>query len=69
MNMMMPISHRLFASAVADGSAARRRVGGHRPIVIEAEPVARHAPRQGSVSARAGEVELSSLWARTRKHT
>jgi hypothetical protein len=68
MNMMMPISNRLFASAVADGVAARRPGGSGRSTIIEAEPVVRRAPRHGAISARAGELELSSFWARARKH-
>ena len=67
MNMMMPISHRLYASAVADGAAPRRASTG-RAVIIEAEPVTQRAPRKGAVSARAGEVKLSALWARARKY-
>ena len=68
MNMMMPISHRLYASAVTDGATLRRPVSAERAVIIEVQSATRRAPHQGPVSARAGELELSSLWARARKY-
>lgn len=68
MNMMMPISHRLYASAVIDGATSRRPASAERTVIIEVQPAPRRSAHQGPVCARAGEMELSSLWARARKY-
>jgi hypothetical protein len=64
MNMMMPISHRLFAAAVNEELVARkRRDAGGRPTVIEVERVSRPA-RSDKFSARAPDFGLAGFWSR-----
>jgi hypothetical protein len=64
MNMMMPISHRLFAAAVNEGLVARkRRDAASPPAVIEVERVSRPA-RSGKFSARAADFGSAGLWSR-----
>ena len=69
MNMMMPISHRLFAAAVNEGMIPRKTHGASsRPAVIEVERVSRPT-RSGKVSARAMDFESAGFWVREKSIT
>jgi hypothetical protein len=69
MNMMMPISHRLFAAAVNEGMIPRNNRGaGSRPAVIEVERVSRPA-RSAKVSARAVDFGSAGFWVREKSIT
>ena len=64
MNMIMPISNRLFAAAINDELVARkRREASSSPAVIEVERVSRPA-RSGKFSAQAADFGLAGFWSR-----
>lgn len=57
MNMMMPISHRLYVAAVSDGLIARKpRGAGGRPAVIEVDSAGRPARDGNRKQSRPGSV-------------